>query len=36
MSDFVDRPQTSDINLQEASCFSTKAPTETTASTPAV
>ena len=35
-SDFVDRPQTSNINLQEAACFSTKAPTETTALTPAV
>ena len=35
-SDFVDRPQTSDINLQEASCFSTKASPEATASTPAV
>ena len=35
-SDFVDWPQTSDIDLQEASRFSSKASTEISVTTPAV
>jgi RNase P/RNase MRP subunit p30 len=36
MSDFVDWPQTSGVELQEASRLSSKAPSEISAATPAV